>query len=371
MTRVAIVTAATNTIPRYRMDMAKEFVRRGCEIIVLGDEDTAAWRDYFAAHNMRYRTYPICRNGTNPLQDLKTLRALQQIFEEECPSKVFTYQVKPNIYGIIAAYQAGISECYAMLGGLGTAFNGTTLKSKMIGEFVAREYRLAFKHVKRAFFQNMDDVNTFVERGILTRDKVAMVHGSGVNTEHFGVCPLPKDVAFVLVGRLVRGKGVMEFLDAARIVKSIHPQVRFNLVGPFDTNPTSLTPAQLAPYTSDGTVEYWGELEDVRPVLASSSVFVLPSYYGEGTPKSALEAMAMGRPVIMADAVGSREVVEHGKNGILVSPRDAVDVAAAMLMLIENPSLIDRMGACGRRMAEEVFDVRKVNAVICGAMGIQ
>lgn len=370
MTRVAIVTAATNTIPRYRMDMAKEFVRRGCEVIILGDEESTKWDDYFSRHNMQYKTYPVWRNGINPLQDLKTVCALRQIFEAERPSKVFTYQAKPNIYGVLAAHKAGISECYAMLGGLGTVFNGASLKSRVIGKIATREYRLAFKHVKRAFFQNTDDVETFIQRGIVTRDKVVMVHGSGVNTEHFSVAPFQKGVAFVLVGRLVHGKGVMEYLEAARIVKSAYPKVRFGLVGPFDTNPTSLTPEQLAPYTSEGIVEYWGELDDVRPALASSSVFVLPSYYGEGTPKSALEAMAMGRPVIMADAVGSREVVEQGKNGILVCPQDSLDVAAAMLLFVENPALIECMGKHSRRLAEEVFDVRNVDAVICSAMGI-
>lgn len=370
MTKVAVVTAATNTIPRFRIDMIEEFVGRGCDVLVLGNEPELEWGEYFKERSIRYRSYPIARNGTNPVQDLKTQNALQRIFEEEQPDKLFTYQAKPNIYGIAAAHKAGVSERYALVAGLGTMFHGTDAKSKLVGSIVAREYKSSFKHVTKAFFQNQDDVGTFVNRGIITRDRVVMLHGSGVNTERFAVAPLPDIPTFVLVGRLVRGKGVFEYLDAARMVKAAHPEARFLLVGPFDTNPTSLTAEELEPYESDGTIEYLGLLEDVRPALAQASTFVLPSYYGEGTPKSALEAMSMGRAVITADAVGSREVVDHGVNGLIVPPRDADSVASAMLMLAEEPSLVARMGVESRRMVEEVFDVRKVNDVICETMGI-
>lgn len=368
--KVAIVTAATNTIRRFRLEMAEEFVRRGCEVLVLGDEPEKKWDEFFSGKGMQYLSYPVSRNGTNPVQDLRTQKALQNIFENEMPDKVFTYQAKPNIYGNLAAQRAGIPEMYALVAGLGSVFRSNDFKSRAIGCVVSWEYRLALRHVKKVFFQNRDDVAEFIRRGITTEDKVVMLHGSGVNTEAFAQVPLPETPTFVLVGRLVRGKGVFEYLEAARIVRKEIPEARFLLVGPFDTNPTSLTPEDLAPYEEDGTVQYLGELEDVRPALTRASAFCLPSYYGEGTPKSALEAMSMGRPVVMADAVGSREVVVRGANGILVPPRDAVALAAALMLLAKDPSLTAQMGAESRRLAEELFDVRKVNDVICETMGI-
>ena len=162
----------------------------------------------------------------------------------------------------------------------------------------------------------------------------------------------------------------MDYLDAARLVKASYPEVIFNLVGPFDTNPSALTEEDIAPYVEDGTIVFHGPQKDVRPFLKDATAFVLPSYYGEGTPKSALEAMAIGRPLIVADAVGCREVVREGANGFLVPPRDPGAIAAAMLRLLDEDGLAARMGRESRRMAEELFDVRKVNATICEAMGI-
>lgn len=370
MAKIVVITAATWTIPKFRIDMIDEFRRRGNDVVVFGDEDHAKWDSYFATHEVTYRTYPIARNGVNPVSDLKTLSVLKKMLREEMPDKVFTYQAKPNIYGTIAAHSIGVKECFAMMGGLGSVFHSSDIKSRLIGGVVSAEYRLAFKHVVKAFFQNKDDVNEFVSRKIISNDKVVMVRGSGVNVNSFDVKPFPTALTFLFIGRLVRGKGVIEYLEAAREVKNKYSEARFMLVGPFDTNPTALSQEDLRPFLEDKTVEYLGELDDVHSVLADSSVFVLPSYYGEGTPKSALEAMATGRPVIMADAVGSREVVKNGINGFLVPPKDSHKVAAAMMRFLEERELVEWMGARSRQIAEDVFDVRKVNSVICDAMGV-
>ena len=200
--------------------------------------------------------------------------------------------------------------------------------------------------------------------------KVVLTRGSGVNISAYPQAAFPPEMRFLFVGRLVRGKGVLDYLGAARIVKKSHPEVGFDLVGPFDSNPTAVKPEDIQPYIEDGTVSFHGEQKNVRPFQEASSVFVLPSYYGEGTPKSALEAMSTGRPLIVADAVGCREVVKEGVNGFLVPPKDPEAIAAAMTRLVEEPALKERMGSESRNMAEEVFDVRKVNDVICSAMGV-
>lgn len=369
--KVCVVTAATNTIPRFRIDMIDEFVRRGCEVVVFGDEPRERWDGFFGEHGVSYRTYSVLRNGMDPAADMATKAELKKLLAEERPDKVWTYQAKPNIYGCMAAHELGIGDVYVMMGGLGSVFHAADAKSRFVRAVVSAEYRHALRHAKAVFFQNMEDVETFERLRILKRDRVVLTRGSGVNISAYPQVPFPAQMRFLFVGRLVRGKGVLDYLDAARIVKKGHPEVGFDLVGPFDSNPTALKPADIQPYIDEGTVDFHGEQKDVRLFQAASSAFVLPSYYGEGTPKSALEAMATGRPLIVADAVGCREVVKEGANGFLVPPRDPEAIAAAMTRLVEESGLKERMGAESRRLAEEVFDVCRVNDVICKTMGIE
>lgn len=368
--KIAVVTACTSTLPNYRLDMVKEFKFRGHEVIVFGDEPEGQWATYFAKLGIGYREYFVSRNGLNPLHDMRTKNELKQLFFDEKIDCVWTYQVKPNIYGCLAAAEAGIKNVYAMMGGTGSVFHSSDLKSRFAKAIVTAEYRMAYRQVTKVFFQNTEDRDLFESLGIVSRDKVVLTRGSGVNLSHFRYAPLPQSDSFLFVGRLVRGKGVFEYLEAARIVKKAHPQAQFHLVGPFDANPTSLQPEQLDSYIEDGTVEFHGEQRDVRPFLEKCSCFVLPSYYGEGTPKSCLEAMATGRPLIVADAVGSREVLAHGDNGILVKPKSVDSLAHAMMRMIEDRQTSERMSKESRRIAETVFDVRAVNSVICNTMGI-
>lgn len=368
--KICVITAATNTIPRFRLEMLRTFRSAGCEVVVLGDEPVEKWTEFFKVEGISYRIYPVSRNGINPIIDLKTYISLRNILKEEAPNSIFTYQAKPNIYGSLAARSAGIESVFVMMGGLGSVFTDSGLKAAALKSLVGFEYRLALRYVTRVFFQNEDDLRTFLNIRAIDSHQAAMVRGSGVNLKQFCQKPLSTEPSFLFIGRLVRGKGVFEYLEACRMLKHDIPDVECHLVGPFDTNPTSLTQEQLNPYVEDGTVIYHGEQEDVRPFLERCTAFVLPSYYGEGTPKSALEAMATGRAVIAADAVGSREVVHDGRNGFLVPPRNASAVYEAMKSMVETVGSADQMGAASRSIAEEYYDVDRVNAVICETMGI-
>lgn len=368
--KVVVCTAGTKSLKWFRLDMMRAFIDAGCEVVAMGDEPEGRWAGYFEEREIRYRSFFVERNGTNPVKDLRTLRDLERVFGEERPDKVFVYHAKANIYGAIAAKRAGVPEVYAMVGGLGSIFNAGGLKNRLLRRVLCAEYRYALKRVEKVFFQNSEDADLFERLGVVDRSRVVMVRGSGVNVDHFARKPLPGKPSFLFVGRLVKGKGIREYLEAARIVKRTHPEASFAVVGPFDTNPTSMTPEELRTYVDDGTVVYHGEQEDVRPFLEACSVFVLPSYYGEGTPKAALEAMATGRPLIVADAVGCREVVERDVNGVLVEPRSTTELAVAMQALVENSEKVRTMACASRAMAKEVFDVRRVNRTICDEMGI-
>lgn len=369
--KVMFITAATFTIPWFREDMLKEFTRRADEVVVLGNEPLDKWSEYFEAIGVRYIPYNVSRNGLSPVEDLKTYRELHDLIVAEKPDKVLTNFVKANVYGCIAAHRAGIEDIFVMMGGLGSVFHGDDTKSKLARKFVVAGYRASLKYAKKIFFQNDEDSNLLVSLRLVERDQVVRINGSGVNTEHFPQRPLPDKPSFVFIGRLVRGKGVMEYLEAAKMVKREYPEAEFNLVGPYDTNPSALKSEDIQPYIDNGTVVYHGEQKDVRPYLEAASVFVLPSYYGEGTPKSALEAMSTGRPLIVADAVGCREVVEDDLNGYLVEPKSVSALVDAMCKMIsKDDDSIATMGKASRGMAMECFDVRKVNATLCGSMGV-
>jgi glycosyltransferase involved in cell wall biosynthesis len=225
------------------------------------------------------------------------------------------------------------------------------------------------------FFQNPDDLALFQERGILQpHTPVCVVNGSGVDVASFAVRPLPAAalagaVRFLFIGRLLGDKGVREYAQAARLLKRSHPQVQCALVGWIDSNPNAISQAELDGWVADGSIEFLGRLADVRPAIEACSVYVLPSYR-EGTPRTVLEAMAMGRAVITTDAPGCRETVVDGDNGFLVPVHSVDALAEAMARFITDPTLAARMGQRGRQLAEEKYDVHKVNAVMLKEMGL-
>jgi glycosyltransferase involved in cell wall biosynthesis len=248
-------------------------------------------------------------------------------------------------------------------------FLSDSLKTRLVRRVMVTLYRRAMKRCPAVFFQNRDDEAFFRRHGIVKDQKVVLLHGSGVNTERFALQPPPETPAFLCVSRLIRDKGVYEYLSACRALKKTRPEVRCMLVGPYDSHPSALKPEELQPFIDDGSVEYFGEQFDVLPYLARCSVFVLPSYR-EGTPKSNLEAMSCGRAVITTDAPGCRETVEDGVNGFLVPVRDADAVREKMEWCLDHPEQTAAMGRRGRAVVERDFDVNKVNAVICETMGL-
>lgn len=365
--KIAVLSSHTPSLFWFRMEMMTEFMKRGHEVVAIGNEDATLWKDRFDEYGVRYISADIKRNGTNPLGDLKTLSLLKKLLKQEKPDKIFTFQAKTVIYGGLAAHSCGVKEIYTLIAGVGSVFLNDGLKTKVIRTLLKTEYRMSMKHSEKVFFQNGDDVEVFVGNKIVHREKIVMLHGSGVNVEKFTPTPLPEKTAFLCISRLIRDKGVGEYLEAARLVKAKFPQARFLLVGPYDSNPSAISEAELKPYIYDGIIEYFGEQTDVRPYLNECSVFVLPSYR-EGTPKTVLEAMASGRAVITTDAPGCKETVTDGENGFLVPVKDVKALAEKMVYFIEHPEVIPAMGAMGRKNAEEVFDVRLVNKTICDTM---
>lgn len=363
---IAVISSHSPSLFWFRMDMMQDFISRGYQVFALGNEDAENWSEKFEERGIKYVQFSVERNGTNPLHDISTFLSIRQILKDIRPQKIFTYQAKTIICGSIAAKSLGIKEVYPLIAGMGSLFLDEDLKTKLIRQVMIAGYKVALSGGPTVFFQNHDDIEIFKRNHILNKQEIVVLHGSGVNIEHFNVQPLPEQTAFLCISRLIKDKGVYEYLEASQRIKEKYPSIRCMLVGPYDTNPSAIRSEELQPFIDKG-IEYFGEQEDVRPFLKDCSVFVLPSYR-EGTPKTVLEAMASGRAVITTDAPGCRETVKKDVNGILVKVKDVDALFEAMESFVQKPEMAIHMGLEGRKMAEMIFDVKLVNKAICETM---
>lgn len=327
----------------------------------------------YCVHNI-----PMQRTGTNLIADLKTLRSIYVLITKIKPDYVLSYTIKPVIYGTLAAWLAKVPHRYALITGLGYAFQNVETHSKrsIFQKLVHGLYQQALSHSHKAFFQNPDDLKLFQDLNLLkSQIPSVVVNGSGVNATDFNILPLPTNeqqqakISFLLIARLLIDKGVREYAQAAEIIKQKYPHIEFNLVGWIDENPSAITQQELDQWVTKKTVKYWGKLTDVRPAIAESSVYVLPSYR-EGTPRTVLEAMAMGRAIITTDAPGCRETVVDGDNGFLVEVKSVESLVEAMQKIINQPELIEKMGNRSREIALHKYDVHQVNTHMMQEMGL-
>ncbi len=334
--------------------------------------DAAAICDELASMGIQMHEIRLRRTGTNPVADLGTVVELQRLMRRIKPDYVLGYTIKPVIYGSIAAWLADVPNRFSLVTGLGYAFTGETSgKRGLLRRLIQRLYRFGLSRSHKVFFQNPDDQALFRQLGLLPEDiPSCVVNGSGVDVADYSVTPLPEKTSFLLIARLLGDKGVREYAKAAEKVKLEHPQVSFRLVGWIDDNPDAIDQQELDEWVSSGTLEYLGKLADVRPAISDCNVYVLPSYR-EGTPRTVLEAMAMGRPVVTTDAPGCRETVAHGDNGFLVPVQSVDELASAMIRFVEEPKLAAHMGERSRQIAEDKYDVHKVNEFMLRGMGIE
>jgi glycosyltransferase involved in cell wall biosynthesis len=320
---------------------------------------------------VRFVDLPVRAHGTNPLADLVLLWRFLRLLQLERPDVLLTYTAKPNVYGGLAGRWMKI-PVLNNIAGLGSVF----IKGGWLTRVLTILYRFALNRSQRVFFQNPDDYEQFVEMGLVRVEQTVVLPGSGVDLQRFTPVPLPclslanevKDqikterrFVFLLVARLLKDKGVYEFVEAARLLKSSYPWAEFILLGFKDAqNPNGVAEEHLASWQANGWVTYWGSSADVREHLALADCVVLPSYR-EGTPRTLLEAAAMGRPLVATDVPGCREVVRHGLNGFLCQPRDSQDLADQMQAILQMPAaMLAQMGRASRQLVEERFDEKLV-----------
>ncbi|WP_257313127.1 glycosyltransferase family 4 protein [Geothrix fuzhouensis] len=369
--RIAVLGGAARDLVNFRGHLISELARAGHTVYGIAPGGTPAIREELRKLGATYVPVDIDRTGLNPLHDLRTLFRLWTLFRRLRLEALLAYEIKAVVFGTLAAERAGVPHRFAMITGRGTTLQGeaTGFRLRAVRSAVKALYRLALRRCRGVLFQNEDDLAFFREEGLLPEGKASrIVNGSGVDLDHFAPAPLPDGPAsFLFVGRLLRDKGLQEYVEACRAVAGGPVPARFQILGPLDSNPNAIHADQVAAWGREGIVTYLGETEDVRPALASAHVLVLPSY-GEGTPRSVLEAMAMGRAIVTTDAPGCRATVRDGRNGFLVPVRNSDALAKAMTKLATDRSLIARFGAEGRRIAEETYDVRRVTADILAFM---
>ena len=369
--KLLLVASFSESIIRFRGELIDRMLEIGIEVHVACPDINFSVRNRLIDKGVVLHEIPLNRAGINPLRDIYTFYSLIKIIRKIKPDILFCYTVKPVIYGMLAASLNNVPSSCALITGLGYAFTGPVTGSKQFIRFVILHlYKIALSRSTIVFFQNTDDADLFIKLGVIGSTSFRIVNGSGVNTGYYVPSAFPARPVFLLVARLLGDKGVREFVEAARFVKKIYPFAQFDLVGWIDENPDAISKQELDLWCDSGLINYRGKLLDVRPAIASSSVYVLPSYR-EGTPRSVLEAMAMGRPIITTDAPGCRETVVDGDNGFLVPVKSAELLATAMLKFIEHPELISRMGKRSRQISEEKYDVNKVNDYILTEMRVK
>lgn len=367
--RIAVIGSFAESLVNFRGPLLQAFRRLGHEVTAVSAPGPRIVTQRLAKWGIEHVTVPLNRTGLRPDWEVMTLRAVGRVLAERQPDRILAYTAKPVVYGALAARRLGMRDrFFAMITGLGYALGGEG--GALLSGLARTAYRFALKGAAGFFFQNPTDREDFLRWGILgERGQSWLIPGSGVDLMHFRQEPLPEEPVFLMVARLLGAKGVREYARAAAAVRCRHPKARCLLVGWIDDHPDAISPQELESWVSNGTLEYLGRLEDVRTAYREALAVVLPSY-AEGLPRTILEAMAMGRPVIATDVRGCRDVVQHGRTGMLVPPRDWRALAEAMESFIEKPELARRMGTEGRRAAVERFDVHKVNAKILAAMGI-
>jgi glycosyltransferase involved in cell wall biosynthesis len=355
--RVAIVANSAWYLHNFRLALARELSSCGHVPIFIGPSD--GYEDKLKAAGFEFRPWRLSSAGRNPIADGSSIVTLRRLLRSERIDAVLSYTPKANIYSGLATYGLPI-RFIPNVSGLGRAFIQPSPLTAIVGVL----YRIAFRHARRVVFQNSDDLNRFVGSGIVPVARSVRVPGSGVDLQRFTASASaeePQPFRFLFVGRLLRDKGVVEFVDAARRIAGDHPQVEFVLLGSsHSNNPAAISRKQLDTWLAERVIQHVEQVDDVRPQLQRSSCVVLPSYR-EGVPRSLLEAAAMGKPVVTTDAPGCRDTVLDGETGFLCKVRDAGALEAAMRRMLNlSPEQRLLMGRNGRRFVEENFDEQLV-----------
>ena len=369
--KIVIISNISGSLKSFRGELIKSWRDLGYEVYAMAPEFKSDHLEWFKANNINTKEYYLDRSSLNPVNDYKTYQSLKEKLKEINPDYIFAYTIKPVIYSSIISNSLDLKGMYSLIPGLGYSFMNMDLKNKLVNFVVSGLYKYSLDNNDLVFFQNHDDQELFINKGFITENKTAVVNGSGVDIEHYYDTENSLDpVRFLIICRLLKSKGVKDYIEAAKKVKKVYPKVEFDILGGPGKGPDALDMEYVEKADEARIINYHGRQNDVRPYIEDANVYVLPSYYREGTPRSILEAMSMGKAIITTDNPGCRETVIDGVNGYMIPVERSNILADRMISLIDDTDKIIEMGRESRRIAEEKYDVHKVNKDIIEKMGL-
>ncbi len=353
--KILLIPTYSETVLTFRRGLIEALQNRGHDVIVVAHDDERKQEIL----NLGVTFYCVRQNNRsmNPFSLLQYCFEICKLIRKESPDAVFTFQLKPNTFGVFAAKAAGANRIYAMVEGVGDVFIKNSLKWKVIRMLVCFLYKIALSFSDKVFFLNRDDREDFVSRKLVNERQSQIISGVGVDLDRFSEKQLKNYDSFLMVARMIRSKGILEYCQCARLVKQKYPNAQFNYLG----HESEIRVTDIQDYIDDGSLNYLGVVQDVRPFLENCTCLLLPSYR-EGMPMSVMEAEATGRCIITSNSIGCKDTVTDGYNGFIVPKEDYIVMAEKCIYMIEHPAEAERMGKNSRSLAEERFDQRRINA---------
>ncbi len=363
-----VVSADGNTITNFRLDFLKSFIELGFRVIAIAPEISSSELKKLDKNNISFIKLPFERKGSNPIELVSSCYKLYKKTIEISPDLIFSYNHKAVVLASIAGYFAGVKKIFCMITGTGHIFHDNAFKHRVRRLLAIIIFKLALIRNKKVFFQNSDDVRLFKYYKLVKDTQVRIINGSGVNLDFFKETPLPEGLVFLTAARLIESKGLREFAEAYKEFSKDYPNSKAYIVGSEDKHDDSIPLNEIKEWNLKYGVEYLGFYKDIRQAIDLCSVYVLLSY-NEGTPRSVLEAMSMGRPILTTDTSGCRETVISGENGFLAKVKNIEDTKSKMEEFV-NKEIRSKLGRKSKRICIEKYDVHKVNEVLLKEMNI-
>ena len=375
--KVIIIGTVASSFYGFRADLIRAMREKQYTVYAFASEYTDSDLKKIESLGAIPITYELNRGGLNPLSDIVATYKLSRKIREIKPDLVFSYFSKPVIFGTIAAKLAKVPKIVGMLEGLGYTFTqqpeGLNKKTQLIKKFQVLLYKFALPQLDKLIFLNPDDPKDLINQYAINVQKVEVLGGIGLNLQEYPYQPIKniqQPINFLFIGRLLKEKGIYDFLNAAKIVKEKYPETQFTVLGAIDqSNLGALSGSELVDLIDSGIIEYPGHVDNIQEWITNSDVFVLPSYR-EGVPRSTQEAMAIGRAIITTDVPGCRETVINGVNGFIVQKWNPEALADKMIYFIEHREKIQTMGEASHEIAIEKFDANEVNQKLMGILGL-
>lgn len=374
--KVAFIGTVASSFYGFRADLIGTLLKKGHQVYAFTSECTTEDLKKIEKLGVTPITYTLNRSGLNPLADIIATYQLSKKIKATNPDLVFSYFSKPVIFGTLAAKLTQVPHVIGMLEGLGYTFTaqpeGLSKKTQLIKKIQVFLYKIALPQLDQLIFLNPDDPKDLLEKYAINVKNVEVLGGIGLNLDHYKYSEnFNSNISFIFIARLLAEKGIHDYIKAAKIVKEKYPSVKFTVLGAIDKEALgSLKEEELESLVKTNIIEYPGHVSNVSEWIENSSVFVLPSYYREGVPRSTQEAMAIGRAVITTDVPGCRETVVDGVNGFLVPKWNPEALAEKMIYFIEHPEQVRLMGAESYKIAVEKFDAEKVNQRLVNILGL-